>query len=174
MENIVVSSKNNDPEELEVVEIVKILYEKYNIPSFTNIVMVEKGSIPHSHPILTLNARVKDPRLVLKTLVHEQLHWYTEEHFKYKDCINYLKTKYTDDGEYSKSGTNLNSYWEHIIVCFNTRNYLQAILSVEDIEWVYQQWQAYPTLEKLIAENQDQIKSDLEKFDIIYAQFGIL
>ncbi|MBP6912640.1 MAG: hypothetical protein KBB86_01760 [Candidatus Pacebacteria bacterium] len=168
MENIVVSSKNNEPEELEVVEIVNALYEKYNIPNFTNTVMVEKGSIPHSHPILTLNTRVKDPRLILKTLVHEQLHWHAENHPQYNNCIDYIKTKYIDDGEHNKLGTNPNSYWEHIIVCFNTRNYLESILSKDDIDWVYLQWQAYPTLEKLIAKNKDQIKSDLEKFDLIY------
>ncbi len=168
MKNMVVNSKNNDQEEIEVVEIVKALDQQYDLPIFTKIVVIEKGSIPHSHPILTLNTRTNNSRVILKTFVHEQLHWYAENHPQYNNCINYLKTKYTDDGEHNKLGTNPNSYWEHIIVCFNTRSYLHSVLSIEDIDWIYEQWQAYPTLEKLIAKEYDQVKSELEKFDIIY------
>ena len=73
-----------------------------------------------------------------------------------------------DDGEHNKSGTYPNSYWEHIIVCFNTRNYLQSILPKDDIDWIYEQWQAYPTLERLIEEKGEEVRSDLSKFEIIY------
>jgi hypothetical protein len=160
-------SKNNDPQELEVVEILKELCKQYDIPAFTQNVQVEKGVIPHSRPVLTLNVRVTEPRLLLSTLIHEQLHWHAQEHVGYNDCIAYLKTKYQDDGEHNKSGTYPNSYWEHVIVCFNTRNYLQSILSKEDVDWLYEQWQAYPTLEKLVVEKKEEIQADLEKFDII-------
>ena len=162
-----ISSKNNDLEELEVIEIIKSLCIKYNLPAFTQNILVEKGAVPHSHPILTLGTKVKDERSVLKTLVHEQFHWYAEEHPRYEECIAYLKTKNQDDGEHNKSGTYPNSYWEHIIVCFNTRNYLKSILSTEELSWIYTQWQAYPTLEKLIVDKYEEIESDLNKFNII-------
>jgi hypothetical protein len=162
-----IASKNNNPRELEVVEVVRAICLKYDLPAFTQTIVVEKGVIPHSHPILTLNTRVTDERLILQTLVHEQLHWYVQEHPQYKECITYLKTKYQDDGEHNKSGTYPDSYWEHIIVCFNTRNYLKNILPKEDTGWIYEQWQAYPTLEKLIVEKKSEIQADLGKFDII-------
>ena len=162
-----ITSKNNDPEELEVVEIVKGICQKYDIPAFTQTVVVEKGVIPHSHPTLTLNTRVIDPRLLLKTLIHEQFHWYVSQHPQFKEGIAYLKTKYQDDGEHNKSGKYPDSYWGHIIVCFNTRNYLEYQLSEDDIQWVYEQWQAYPALEKLIIEKRDEIESDLSKYNLI-------
>ena len=87
-----------------------------------------------------------------------------------KDCITYLKTKYIDDGEHNKSGTYLNSYWEHIIVCFNTSNYLENVLPNKDVEWVYLQWQAYPTLEKLLVDKKDEVTNDLSKFDMILSK----
>ena len=163
-----ITSKNNLTEEFEVIGIIKFLSNKYRTPLFTPDVVVEKGAIPHSHPILTLNTRVRDSRLLLDTLIHEQFHWYAQEHQQYKDCIEYLKEKYVDDGEHNKSGTYPNSYWEHIIVCFNTRNYLQSILPKDDIDWIYEQWQAYPTLERLIEEKGEEVRSDLSKFEIIY------
>ena len=162
-------SKNNNPDEIKVVEITRNICKKYLVPTFTQEVVVEKGAIPDSHPILTLNTRVDDERLVLKTLVHEQFHWYAQEHKNYKDCITYLKKRYEDDGEHNKSGKDPDSYWEHIIVCFNTRNYLNKLLSREDIKWVYAQWQPYTTLEELIRENFDVIEKELKKFDFIYS-----
>src|SRR5690606_18717112 len=114
-------SKNNTERELAVVEIVREICQKYQIPIFTNEICVEEGVIPHSHPILTLNTRLMDEKLILKVLVHEQFHWWVGAHKNYPQGIEYLKTKYEDDGEHNKTGNYPNSYWEHIIVCFNTR-----------------------------------------------------
>jgi len=161
-------SKNNTADEIEVVDIIKEICQDYDLPLFTKEVIIEKGVIPHSHPVLTLNTRAKDKRSLLATLVHEQFHWYVQNHPKYNECISHLKSKYEDDGEHNKSGKYPNSYWEHVIVGFNTRNYLKSILSSEDVEWVYEQWQPYPTLEKLIVYQYKEIRGDLEKFNIIF------
>jgi len=162
-----VYSKNNNPDELEIVDLVQKICQKYDVPAFTHEVVVEKGAIPHSHPILTLNTRVKDERSILATLTHEQFHWYAQQLPKYNECIAYLKTKYKDDGEHNKSGTYPNSYWEHIVVCFNTFTYLRGLVTDEDLTWIYEQWQPYPTLERLIQKQYDEFKEDLEKFEAI-------
>ena len=164
-------SKNNNPDELEIVDIIQKICQKYDVLAFTHEVIIDKGAIPHSHPVLTLNARVKDERSILATLTHEQFHWYAQNLPKYNECITYLKNKYKDDGEHNKSGTYPNSYWEHIIVCFNTRKYLTELVTHEDLIWIYEQWQPYPTLEKLILERYEDFKEDLEKFDAILIRF---
>ncbi len=161
-------SKNNSANELEVVSVLKSVCKNYNMPVFTNEIAVEEGVVPHAYPILTINTRVKEPRLLLKTLVHEQFHWYTKEHPQYAGCIAYLKKNYKNDGEHNKSCTYPNSYWEHIIVCYNTRNYLESKLSQKDILWIYEQWQPYPELEKLIVQKKEVIKKELEKFGILF------
>jgi len=163
-------SKNNDIDEIEVAEIIKEICQKYDLPLFTKEIVIEKGVVPHSHPILTLNTRVKDKRSLLATLVHEQFHWYAQNHPKYNECVSYLKSKYEDDGEHNKSGTYPNSYWEHIIVCFNTRNYLKSFLSSEDLEWIYEQWQPYPALENLIVQRYKEVQVDLERFNTIFVK----
>jgi hypothetical protein len=168
MQSLVVTTKHQYPEEENVAEIVHLLYEKYEIPTFTSTICIEKGVIPHSHPILTLNTRVSDERNILETLIHEQFHWYAQEHPRYEKCISYLKTKYEDDGEHNKSGLYPNSYWEHIIVCYNTRIYLEKILPAEDVLWIYKQWQAYPTLEKLIEVEKEKIGKELKMYSIVF------
>lgn len=161
-----ITTKSNDPRELAVAEIVRGLYQKYAVPAFTNEILIERGAIPHSHPVLTLNTRVTDESLILKTLIHELFHWHESKHSKTTEAIEYLKTKYPDNGECSKSKFP-DSYWTHIIVCFNTRRYLEKLLSAEDIGWIYQQWQAYPTIEKLVQEKGREIEADLKKFGLV-------
>lgn len=166
--NMIFKSKHNTERELEQISLLNEIVEQYAVPEFTELVLVEEKVIPHSHPVLTLNTRSKDKLDILKTLVHEQFHWYVSNHSKYNECIALLKTRYVDDGEHNKSGKHPNSYWEHIIVCFNTRNHLAKILTPEEIEYVYSLWQAYPTLEQSIATNYDEYKKVLEDFEIIY------
>ena len=160
-------SKNNDGDENEVVDIVRTLCLKYDLPAFTREIVVEKGVLSHSHPVLTINTRYKDERSILATLIHEQFHWYAQSLLKYDECIAYLKTKYQDDSEHNKSGTYPDSYWEHIIVCFNTRVFLRILVVLEDLNWIYEQGQSYPTLEKMLVGRWGEVESDLEKFGAI-------
>jgi hypothetical protein len=42
----------------------------------TNKLLIETGSTPHSHPVLTLNTRyVDDDGAALAVFLHEQIHW---------------------------------------------------------------------------------------------------
>jgi hypothetical protein len=48
---------------------------------FTRSVQIDEDAIPHSHPILTLHTRhLKDDDLLLSTFVHEQAHWFFDQH----------------------------------------------------------------------------------------------
>jgi hypothetical protein len=48
---------------------------------FTHEVRIESRVIPHSHPVLTLSTRhLDDDELLLSTFVHEQLHWFLDQH----------------------------------------------------------------------------------------------
>lgn len=161
-------TKNNSPEEIERIKLLENLAKKYKIPEFTSEVIVEKRIIPHSHPVLTLNTRKQSDLSVLKTLIHEQFHWWDSRHQNHDKCIAYLKTKYKDDGEHNKSGKHPNSYWGHIIVCFNTRNYFKKILTEDEVKAIYEEWQGYPTLEKKISDNFDVFEKELRQFNMVY------
>lgn len=163
-----IQAKQNLPEEIEVIKLVEDICIKYPIPVYTHNVIVEKGAIPHSHPILTLNTRTRNPLLILHVLIHEQFHWFTSEHPKHKECIECFKNKYRDNEECDSLGNNKDSFWEHLIVCFNTRDYLKTIVIDKELTYIYSQWQAYPKTEQLVIDNYETIQEDLAKYDLLF------
>ncbi len=164
-----ITAKNNLEEEKEVVEIVKELTEKYNIPLFTNRIQVETKVIPHTHPILTLNTRTRDHVDLLQTLVHEQFHWFAQQNPKYDKAIKYLKKNYEDNRECNITGKYPNSFWEHIIVCFNTRKTLSKLINKKELEHAYTVGHQYMKTEKLVLDKFKQIEKELEEFDMVFS-----
>ncbi len=80
MPQVSVTSKNNIPEELKLVKVIKQLIKKHKLKFFTNKIVVEHNVISHSHPVLTISTKymgkpLRDPDRVLALLVHENLHW---------------------------------------------------------------------------------------------------
>ena len=148
----------------------KKLFSKYDIPVFTDKIIVEKGEIPHSHPVLTLSTRLKDkdPTLLLEVIVHEQFHWFARSHQKHKEVISYLKQRYEDNGECNRSGKYPDSFWEHIIVIFNTLNTFKKMISKEEIKFIFEQWQPYPKTTQLVEDNFKKIREELNKFEMVY------
>jgi hypothetical protein len=88
---------------------------------FTRTVRIERGAIPHSHPVLTLNTRYLDQDVEqLGTFVHEQLHWFVDADPRAEAAaIRALQARYPEvpvggeDGARSRESTYL-----HLIVCF--------------------------------------------------------
>lgn len=163
---IAISTKNNTPYEEEVAEIVRELYTRYSLPTLCPTIIVEGKTISHSHPVITINTRTKESLEILRTVVHEQMHWFKGK--QGKKCMEYLKQHYPDTSEPGTSGKNPDSFWGHIIVCFNTRKFLQKIVNQESFNAIYAAWSPYPHIEKLVAENYDQLQKILDQFGMAY------
>lgn len=152
----------------EKEEAVKLILEevlaKYKVPNFTSQIIIDEKSIPHSHPVLTLNTRNSEPLFILKTLVHEQFHWFAQG-TNYNQCVAYLK-KYPDLGDCNSKRPN--SFWTHLIVCWNTRNFLQQTLKKEEVDFAYTDSRSYHLTEKFVAENFEELRKDLEPFGMVY------
>ena len=88
---------------------------------FTRQLRIERGAIPHSHPVLTLNTRYLDHDVgQLSAFIHEQLHWYVDDRRPAAAAaIAALEARYpeapvgTDQGGQSRAST-----YEHLIVCY--------------------------------------------------------
>lgn len=66
---------------------------------FTSKVRIQSGfgTLPRSHPVLTLNTRhLNDDELLLSTFIHEQLHWYMADHPLKQEVYNKLESMYPD------------------------------------------------------------------------------
>jgi hypothetical protein len=64
--------------EKNATEQLKNLVKSYPIEEwiFSDTVVIDEYSIPHSHPVLTLNAKyLNDDHAQLATFLHEQFHW---------------------------------------------------------------------------------------------------
>ena len=168
MQNLFISTKSKSEKEEHIASLLREVVSVYNPPIFTGDIVVEQGSIPHSHPIVTLNTRSSDPRKLLEVFVHEQFHWFATKASGYSAGIEHLRGLYADNGECNVSGENPNSFWEHLIVCWNTRNFLQGTLSAENVEWVYEQWNPYPKTEMLVLQEFDRLKDILEPFGLVH------
>lgn len=163
-----IKTENNSEEELLVKEVVEKLNKKYKLPILTDNIFIEQGIIPHSHPVLTLGVEKKEIFLVLKDFLHEQFHWFEAEHPEYNEAINFLKNKYKNLGDCDRGDKNTDSFWQHIIVCWNTRNFLQNNIGKSEVDEIYKNSQPYPLTEKFVGENFEEIKNDLLKFDMVW------
>ncbi|OJJ19362.1 hypothetical protein BKI52_21365 [marine bacterium AO1-C] len=118
----VVTTQAKLPEELVIQKRLKALWEKYNLEpfAFTKKVKIQKGTISHSHPVLTLNTKLDTDTKLLSTFLHEQMHWYTlTNHPGFIKVTKALAAKYTKlpvklpEGAGSEQGTFL-----HLGVCY--------------------------------------------------------
>lgn len=69
-------------EERRVHDALLRIRERWNLEPYekTHAVRIERGVIPHSHPVLTLSDRYgDDDEHLLATYLHEQLHWWSME-----------------------------------------------------------------------------------------------
>jgi len=89
---------------------------------FTDKVVIDETSIPHSHPVLTLHTRhLNDDLLLLSTYLHEQLHWFVsaQPDERLEPAIKALMTRYPDAPVGFPEGAEepLSTYF-HYLICY--------------------------------------------------------
>lgn len=80
---IAINLKHDSERERQTEEQLQRLVNSYDLRkyTFTHAVLIDERSIPHSHPVLTLHTRhLNSDDQLLSTYVHEQLHWFLEQH----------------------------------------------------------------------------------------------
>jgi acyl-CoA thioesterase I len=120
---ISIELKHNSDRERRTEEQLQHLLKAYGLRkyTFTRRVLIDERSIPHSHPVLTLHTRhLNSDDQLLSTYVHEQIHWFLEQHLERTQAAeNDLRKIYTKvpvgfpDGSDDEEGTHL-----HLITCY--------------------------------------------------------
>jgi hypothetical protein len=98
---------------------------------FTHEIEIARGVVPHSHPVLTLNtAFADDSKLLLAEFLHEQLHWFEEEHAARRDrviartaSIYPIVPTAPPEGAAGETSTRL-----HLLVCYWEYQALKCLL----------------------------------------------
>jgi lysophospholipase L1-like esterase len=109
--------------ELKTRQQLQKLLDSYDLRkyTFTHAVVIDEKSIPHSHPVLTLHTRhLNSDDELLSTYVHEQLHWFLDQHLEQTQAAEdelrkvYPKVPFGNaDGARDEESTYL-----HLITCY--------------------------------------------------------
>jgi hypothetical protein len=111
------------------------LMNKYDLRPFlfTTDIIIDEMAIPHSHPVLTLSAAPdSSPEHLLAIFIHEELHWFEEQHAAIRDrAVERTRDRYHEvpierpDGSGDEWSTRL-----HLLVCYLEYQTLKALLGV--------------------------------------------
>ena len=135
--NLKIKTKNGVPLEEQGKEQFERLAQQYDLKKYTitRDIVIEKGVIPHSHPVLTLNVRFLDnDDLALSSYVHEQAHWVLTDRTRFENPALFDELRRTfpnleisvpqGDGE-------LRSSYFHIAVCMLEWKAMEELVGVE-------------------------------------------
>ena len=122
-DKIEIALKNNTKAEIQTREQLQRLLKTYNLSkwTFTNSILIDEKSIPHSHPTLTLHTRhLKDDELLVSTFVHEQFHWFLVQNSKETDeAVKELRALFPKvPSGFPEGGEDEESTRLHLLVCY--------------------------------------------------------
>ena len=133
---------------------------------FTRDVRIDARAIPHSHPVLTVNARyVANDTAQLATFVHEQLHWHFVEHRAATEAaIAELERAFPDAPHGPPEGArDRESTYLHLLVCLLEYDALRAILDEDVARRTLARWRHYPWVYRQVLDRADAIRPVLER-----------
>jgi hypothetical protein len=118
-----ITLKHGDAKERATQSQLERLLSQYDLTPwiFTTSVVIDEDAIPHSHPVLTLHTRhLKDDDLLLSTFVHEQAHWFFDQHHDdTAKAVAELRGRYPSIPAGFPEGSNdSDGNYEHLIVIY--------------------------------------------------------
>ena len=146
-------TKSGSKYEKGIVERMQALLKKHDLSKwiFTDTVLVEDYVIPHSHPVLTLNTRKMNDDHLLSTFLHEQIHWYCDNHLERTEkAMDEFKTIYPEvpvgrpDGAKSEYSTYLHlivNYLEYqgMVFLVGKERAIKVMEEMNHYKWIYRQ-----------------------------------
>ena len=172
---IEITTENSEKAELETVELLKALRKSHDISKweFTDIVHINRKTIPHSHPILTLHTKHtsrEEKDILLSTYIHEQIHWHLNNNEnKTRAAINELKSIFKNAPVgYPEGARDENSTYEHLIVCYLELEAIAELLSESRVNHVSKFWQDdhYTWVYKQVEKEKEALKKIIDKYGL--------
>jgi len=164
-----IKTKHAFPMEQQRKEQMERLAKKYDLKKYTvtRDILIERGAMNHSYPVLTLNLRFLDnDDLALSAYVHEQGHWVLMERHRADNPALFedlqrtfpnMETRVPDgDGE-------LRSSYFHIAVCMLEWQAMEELVGAERarkvIEW--KQGDHYKAIYATLLNHREQVEGVL-------------
>jgi hypothetical protein len=166
---------NSTPAEQQTKTQLERLMQTYDLTKWvaTRVVVIdEKTSIPHSHPVLTLNTRhIKDDELLLSTFVHENMHWFViREDGRIEAAVKEFRTMFPKVPVSGPEGArDENSTYTHIAVCYLEYRALRELMGELKAKQVIEFWATdhYTWIYKTVLERTRDIGNVMFKHNLI-------
>lgn len=170
-EKITFRTENNHPDEVATVKVLEQLLKDYNVTKwiFTQEVLIDKNSIPHSHPVLTLHTRNLTDQTgelgLLATFIHEQIHWHlVAKEVNTEAAIQKLRKKYKNVPVRGSAGARDEySTYLHLIVCSLEYRGMAELTDVEKAKALMESKSYYTWVYKTILEDERYLRKLIKK-----------
>jgi len=138
---------------------------------YTTKVRIAPFEVPHSHPVLTLNARlVEDEDAFLATYLHEQIHWALTLHREEETevAVERLKALYPDaHTAFPETAQNEQSTYLHLVVNYLELMVVSEIIGRERAESQTQRRRVYTWIYRAVLDDWDDIETLLEATEVL-------
>jgi hypothetical protein len=170
--SIDVTTEHSEKVELATVDMLQALRKSHNTGKweFTDKVHIDKNSIPHSHPILTLHTRHtsrEQKDILLSTYLHEQIHWYLDKNQEKADsAIAELKNIFKDvPVGFPQGARDEYSTYLHLLVCYLELEAISELLSKQRVQAVslFLQQDHYTWIYEQVEKNKYEISKIIDK-----------
>jgi hypothetical protein len=169
-----IKTKHNLPMEEQRKEQMVRLAKQYNLRKYTitRDIMIERGAMNHSHPVLTLNLRFLDnDDLALSAYVHEQGHWVLTDRNRADNQALFqdLERAFPKlDIQQPQGDGELRSSYFHIAVCMLEWRAMEDLVGPERalkvIEW--KQGDHYMAIYAIVLNHREQVEGALDRYNV--------
>ncbi|MCJ8278112.1 MAG: hypothetical protein MJK18_14825 [Bdellovibrionales bacterium] len=162
--------------EKEAKAILLSLEKQYDLSPFImpNKIIIRSRSIPHSHPVLTLNTRlIKNEDGFLSTFLHEQMHWFLTDRKNKEDIFNFIaemKKKYPKIPVGKKEGgaKDAHSSYLHLAVCYLELESTKSLIGEERARSYFGKSRTYRWIKKEVLSEHDWLTAQMKKHNLLF------
>jgi hypothetical protein len=169
-----IRTKNGLPLEEQGKQQLERLAKQYDLSKYTitRDILIERGAVNHSRPVLTLNMHfLDDDDLFLSAYVHEQAHWLITDRHPHEAPVLFqdLQQAFPNlDYHVPEGDGELRSSYFHIAVCMLEWQAMEELVgpkrAFREMEW--KQQDHYKAIYALVLANRDQVEEILKRHNI--------
>lgn len=169
-QNVHIKLADSTASEIKTAKRLVQVLEEYDVDRwiYTDTVVIADRSIPHSHPVLTLNTREQSDLSLLAVFLHENIHWYLANHDeRTSKAIQDLKNVFNDVPVGSPLGArSLKSTYLHLLVCYLEYDALRQVISQRAANAIIRRKKIYTWIYEQVLQHETMLSELIHKHNL--------